>query len=441
MNAEPIPNLPPGPSTPKLWQLARVQHDFVGYLNECSARFGPVFTLRVHPYDHLIIATKPEDLKTIYQRLPERFMPTMAPALVLGPILGSTSMFMATGSMHRRQRKLIRPALRGGLVSRWSERMKALADEELNRLPTGEPVGMRQPMRDITLSVICRLVFGVDSPERFNALRADISGGIDPRLALLLWFPSLWHRDGRLNPLRNLRRRRQMLLRMMREQIQIHRADPTLEDRDDALALMIRARDNEGNALGDEELCDQLLTLLAAGNESTAVALAWALERLSRAPAALERLTAELEEGREEYLDAVIKETLRTRAPVLDAIRTTTEEIELGGYRIPLGTMVISGFTVTHHSQEVWGDPFVFRPERFIEGDVHPYAFTPFGGGVRRCLGASLGELEMRIVLKEMLARYRVSPAPGPDEKIKLVGLTLVPAKGARIILEPRTSS
>jgi cytochrome P450 len=430
--------LPPGPSNARLWQLARVQHDFVGYLNECAERYGKVFTLRVYPYKHLVVATDPADLRAIYQQLPERFVPELAPAQVLGPILGSTSMFMTTGSTHRRQRRLIRPSLRGGLVERWSDRMRALADEELAKLPIGQPVGMRQAMRDITLNVILRLVFGIDRAERLAVLRNDISGGVDPRLALLLWFPSLWKRDGNLNPLRNLRRRRLWLLKILGEQIESHRADPNLGDRDDALALMIQARDEHGQPLSDQELCDQLLTLLAAGNESTAVALAWSLERLSRAPAALKRLVGELDEGQEGYLNAVIKETLRTRAPVLDAIRTATDEIQLGGYLIPKGTLVVAGFTATHHSKEIWGDPLVFRPERFLEDSIPPYSLTPFGGGVRRCLGASLGELEMRVVLKDILSRFELLPAPGREEKIKLVGLTLVPARGARVILQPR---
>src|SRR5262249_534987 len=162
---------------------------------------------------------------------------------VLGSILGSTSMFMATGATHRRQRKLVKPALRGNLVARWAERMRSLAAEELKELPVERPIGMRQPMRDITLNVICRLVFGVEDPARCQALGEDISMGIDYRLALLLWFPSLWQRDGRLNPLRALRYRRMRLLRLMGEQIALHRADPNLNERDDALALMIRARD------------------------------------------------------------------------------------------------------------------------------------------------------------------------------------------------------
>lgn len=430
--------LPPGPGSPKLWQLARTQQDYVGYMTECAARYGPVFSLRVHPNDLMVVLTRPDDLEWLYRYLPERFVPPLAPGLVLGSILGSTSMFMTTGAMHKRQRRLVKPALRGNLVARWAEKMRSLASEELEELPVGRPVGMRQPMRDITLNVICRLVFGVEDPDRFRVLRDDISAGVSYRLALLLWFPSLWQRDGRLNPLRGLRHRRMRLLRMMGEQIAIHRADPNLDDRDDALALMIRARDENGDSLSHQELCDQLLTLLAAGNESTAVALAWSLERLSRNPEALDRLTNELDEGGERYLNAVIKETLRTRPPVLDAVRTATEDVTFRGYLIPRGTLVSAAFTVTHNLSDVWSDPESFRPERFLEDQPVPYSYTPFGGGVHRCIGASFGELEMRVVLQEMLRRFRVQRAPGPAEKLRLHGLTLVPSGGAQVVLQRR---
>lgn len=434
------PSLPPGPRSPKLWQLARTLQDYVGFMSSCAERYGPIFSIRAHPNGYMVVVTRPEDLETVYQNLPERFVPSLAPGLVLGSILGSTSMFMTAGDTHRRQRKLVRPALRGNLVSRWAERMRDLASEEVEALPTGRPIGMRQPMRDITLNVICRLVFGVDDPKRFQALRDDISGGVSYQLALLLWFPSLWRRNGRLNPLQGLRQRRMFLLRLMTEQIAIHRADPLLDDREDALALMIRARDENGEPLSHQELCDQLVTLLAAGNESTAVALAWALERLSRNPQALDRLTSELDEGTDGYLKAVIKETLRTRPPVLDAVRTATRDTPIGGYLIPRGTLVSAAFTVTHNLPEVWSDPDSFRPERFLDRSPLAYSYTPFGGGVHRCLGASFGELEMRVVLEETLRRFRVVSAPGPEEKIRLHGLTLVPSRGAQVVLQPRRS-
>ena len=203
---------------------------------------------------------------------------------------------------------------------------------------------------------------------------------------------------------------------------------------------MIQARDKNGEALSHQELCDQLITLLAAGHESTAVGLAWSLERLSRNPGVMHRLTSELDEGDDRYLDAVIKETLRTRPPVLDAVRTATEEITLGGYVIPKGTLISTGFSVTHNLQDVWSDPGRFRPERFLDERPVPYSHTPFGGGVHRCIGAPLGELEMRIVLEEILRRFRIQPAPGPEEKIRLHGLTLVPSREAQVLLQPRNS-
>ncbi|HEX6152310.1 MAG TPA: cytochrome P450 [Solirubrobacterales bacterium] len=440
MSAKSHPSFPPGPTAPKLWQLARTQQDYVGFMNECAERYGPIFTVRIHPIDRMVVVTRPDDLGRLFRSLPERFVRPFAPGDVLGSILGSTSIFMTTGQMHRRQRRLLKPSLRGDLIVRWAERMLALASEELKALPTGRPVGMRQPMRDVTLDVICRLIFGVDDPKRVQFLRDDISTGVSYPLALLLWFPSLWKRNGRLNPLYNLRHRRLLLLRMLTTQIEIHRADPDLEDRDDALSLMIRARDENGQPLSHQELCDQLLTLLAAGNESTAVALAWAIERLSRNPESLDRLMSELVEGKDRYLDAVINETLRTRPPVLDAVRTATEDIEFGEYLIPKGTLISAAFTVTHTLRDVWSDPHTFRPERFLEGQSVPYSHVPFGGGVHRCLGASFGELEMRIVIKELLRRFRIEAAPGPEEKIRLHGLTLVPARGAQVILQPRKS-
>lgn len=430
--------LPPGPRSPRLWQLGRTQLSFVSYMEECAERYGPVFTLRVYPYERIVVATTPDDLEEIFTRAPERFIREVTPALILEPILGSTSMFLSTGEMHRRQRSLVKPAFRGDVVAGWSKRITDLASEELASLPVRKVIGMRQPMHDLTLDVICQLVLGIDSAERAKRLRDDLAIGVDPRLAILLWAPTFWYRRGRLNPVKGLRERRIRLDRMLAEQIALHRSDPRIEERDDVLAAMVRARDDEGEALSERELRDQLLTLLGAGHESTAVALTWAVERLSRNTSVQDRLRTELDEGREEYLDAFVKETLRTRPPVLDVIRTVTDELVLGGYKIPPGTLVTGALTVTHRSSELWGDPHVFRPDRFLERQPARLAYIPFGGGNRRCPGASLGQLEMRLVLKEFLRRFHVDPAPGPEERIKLVLATLVPSDDGKVVLRPR---
>jgi cytochrome P450 len=407
----------------------------------CASKYGSLFTLRLYPYDHMLVATDPRDIQTIFTRCPERFVERVATGLVLKPVLGATSIFLTTGAMHRRQRRLLKLPLRGHLAAHWDEEMRTLATEVLSSLPSGQPIGMRQPMRDITLRLIMRQVLGVDSPKQMAALLDEARHGVDPRLALLFWIPTLWYRNGRLNPARPLRQHTERIHRLFHEQIIVNRADPHLDERDDVLSLMMRSRDENGETLSDAELHHQLMTILGAGHESTAVALAWAVERISRNPSVKERLVAELEEGRETYLDAVVKETLRMRPPVLDAIRTATEEIELGGYRIPPGTLVSVGFTVSHRSPELWDDPLAFRPERFLEGRPTPYAYTPFGGGNRRCPGASLGEHEMRVVLTELLRQYDVTAAPGPEETMKLLALTLVPSRDAQVVLARRASA
>jgi cytochrome P450 len=432
---------PPGPRSPRLWQMVRTQQDFVSYMDRCAARYGPIFTLRVYPYHRIVVTTTPGDFEKLFQHAPERFIPGLTPGLVLEPILGANSMFLTAGDRHRRQRHLVKPAFRGDVVAGWSQRIADYASEELEDLPVGKVIEMRRPMRDVTLNVICRLVLGIESADRAARLQDDLAAHIDPRLALLLWAPTLWYRNGRLNPLRGLRKRRMSIDQMLGEQIELHRADSRLDDRDDVLAAMLRATDGQGQPLDERELRDQLLTLLGAGHESSTLALTWAVERLSRNPATQDRLIAELDEGKEEYLLAFIKESLRTRPPVLDVIRTLTRDLVLSGYRIPAGTLVTGALTVAHRSSKIWGDPHVFRPERFLDERPPHLAYLPFGGGVRRCPGASLGQLEMRLVLKALLRRFRVSPAPGPEEKIRLTtAAVLAPSNDGQVILQPRAA-
>jgi cytochrome P450 len=197
------------------------------------------------------------------------------------------------------------------------------------------------------------------------------------------------------------------------------------------------ARHDDGTALSDRELRDELMGLLIAGHETTATGLAWAAERLARTPAAQERLAAELDGAdKPAYLDAVIQETLRLRPPVIDAVRTTVMDTELGGHRIGQGTIVSAMFSVTHRRADLWPDPLAFKPERFLDGRPAPYSFTPFGGGIRRCVGAALATFEMRVVLIALLTRFRLQAASDRDEPIRLAGITLIPARGATVTLE-----
>jgi len=429
--------LPPGPTSPGMWQLVRCQLDFAGYLDGCVARHGPVFTLRIPPFDAFVAATEPRDVERVLTGTTTRFVEGAATA-ILEPMVGRSSMILTAGATHMRQRKELLPSFHGSLGERWERPIAEIAERHLSRLPLGEPVAMREPMRWITLDVICRFLFGADDPARFAALRDEIARGIDPRLALLLWFPTLWRRHGRWNPARPHQRRRRYIHSLVEEQIARRRADPSHADRDDILSRLVTARDERGDPIGDAELRDQLLALLMAGHETTANALTWAFERLSRTPHARRRLATELADGRTDYLDAVVSETLRTRPPVIDAARTATSELELGGYRIAPGTVVSAMLTAMHRRGDLWEDPLAFRPERFLDGRPAPYSYMPFGGGIRHCIGASLSLVEMRTVLRTALSSLELAPAPGREERMRLTGITLTPSRGGRVVLRRR---
>jgi cytochrome P450 len=420
--------------------MLRCQLDFAGYLDACVARHGPLFTLRIPPFDAFVAATEPQDVERVLTGTTTRFADGSASA-ILEPLVGRSSLILSTGATHLRQRRELLPAFHGGLGARWEQPIAEIAERHLARLPLEQPVALREPMREIALDVICRILFGAEDPSEHAALRDEVARGLDPRIVVLLWFPALWRRHGRLNPARPHQRRRRYIHGLVHEQIARRRADPSHAARDDVLSRLVRARDAHGDPLGDGEVRDQLLALLMAGHETTANALTWAFERLSRTPHARERLAAELAAGETRYLDAVVSETLRTRPSVIDAVRTATSELELGGHPIPPGTVVSAMLTAMHRRRDLWEDPLAFRPERFLDGRPAPYSYAPFGGGIRHCIGASLSLVEMRTVLRTAVERFEIAPAPNREERMRLTGITLTPSRGGRVVLRRRRSA
>ena len=435
--------LPPGPASPGPWQLVRCQADFAGYLDACVARHGGLFTLRMPPFEAFVAATEPEDVERVLIGTTTRFGPGAASA-ILEPLVGRSSLILSAGPLHMRQRRALLPAFHGNLGERWEEPIAAIAERELARLPLGEPVALREPMRRIALDVICRVLFGAGDPARYAALRDEVARGLDPRIVVLLWLPTLWRRHGRLNPARPHQRRRAYIHGLVHALIAARRrelaAGAVAED-DDVLARLVTARDESGAPLSDGEVRDQLLALLMAGHETTANALTWAFERLSRTPRAERRLAEEVADsgGGSAYLDAVVAETLRTRPSVIDAVRTATSELELsGGYTLPPGTVVSAMLTAMHRRADLWDDPLAFRPERFLDGRPPRYAYAPFGGGIRHCIGASLSLVELRTVLRTAVRMLEILPAPGREERMRLTGITLTPSRGGRVVLRRR---
>jgi len=432
--------LPPGPSSPGAWQLLRCQADFAGYLDRCVHRYGPLFTLRMPPFEAFVAATDPDDVETILLDTTTRFADGAASA-ILEPLVGRASLILSTGETHMRQRRTLLPAFHGGLADRWEQAIAAIAARYLARLPLETPIALREPMRAIALDVICRVLFGDDDPAEYAELRDEVARGLDPRIVVLLWFPTLWRRNGRLNPARPHQRRRAYVHRLVHEQIARRRADPSHAKRDDVLSRLVAARDEQGDPLRDGEVRDLMLGLLMAGHETTANALAWAFERLSRTPHARRRATDEVDEGGTEYLDAVVAETLRTRPSVIDAVRTTTSELQLGRHRMPPGTVVSAMLTAMHRREDLWRDPLAFRPERFLDGRPPRYSYAPFGAGVRHCIGASLSLVEMRTVLATALRRFEPLPAPNAEERMRLTGITLTPSRGGRVVMTRRRNA
>jgi cytochrome P450 len=427
---------PPGPGETSAVQLWRFNRDFLGFMEDCVARYGDTFTIRPFPYDRFVVATAPADVEAVLTDR-ERFAGGDAAGLI-EPVVGRYSVILASGQTHMRQRKRLLAPFHGEHVAKWAQRIEALAADELDALPVGRPVQLRPVMQRITFSVICHIVFGLTDPARIERFQRAVARMMDPRLSALLFFPSLLRRRGPLNPARPFLTRRDAVDALIGRLIAERRADPGHKDRDDVLSLLMAARHEDGTALSDRELRDELMGLLIAGHETTATGLAWAAERLARNPAAQQRLAAELDSAdKPVYLDAVIQETLRLRPPVIDAVRTTVTETELGGHRIARDTIVSAMFTVTHRRADVWPEPLAFKPERFLDGRPAPYSYTPFGGGIRRCVGATLANFEMRIVLTALLRRFRLEAASSRDEAIRLAGITLIPARGATVILEP----
>lgn len=432
--------LPPGPASPGTWQLIRCQADFAGYLDACVRRHGPLFTLRMPPFEAFVAATEPQDVETILLDTTTRFEEGAASA-ILEPLVGPSSLILSSGPQHMRQRKTLLPTFHGSLAARWEQPIAEIAERHLSRRPLETPIALREPMREIALDAICRILFGGEDPASYQALRDDVARGLDPRIVVLLWFPTLWRRHGPLNPARPHQRRRAYIHGLVHALIARRRAEqarPDAPERDDVLSVLVAARDEDGEPLSDGEIRDLLLGLLMAGHETTANSLTWAFERLSRTPHARTRLAEEVLDGGSEYVDAVVSETLRTRPSVIDAVRTATTEIKLSGYPIQPGTVVSAMLTAMHRRPDLWPDPLAFRPERFLNGRPRPYSYMPFGGGIRHCIGASLSLVEMRTVIRTAIRMLDIAPAPNREERMRLTGITLTPSRGGRVVLRRR---
>jgi cytochrome P450 family 135 len=444
------PRLPPGPRVPAVVQTAAWAVAPTWVMDQCSKRLGEAFTLTFAPSGmQLVLISDPEAVKTVFTAPPET-VPSGVGSSPIASIMGPSSVIVLTGPGHMRQRKLLLPPFHGERMREYEEVIVSATRRDMAGWPMGTAMRLQERTRRITLEVILRAVFGVEA-ERMEALREAIGGLMEPLNPLAMVMLSLRSPSDE-RPKGAIGRALDQLDSVIYEELERRRSQADLAERSDILSLLMQARDEDGQAMTDGELRDELVTLLLAGHETTSTSVSWAIERLIRHPEKLRRLVAEVdamnEGGGEEYMAAVVSETLRVRPVVPVVVRVLQEDMQVGSHLLAKGTRVVPSIYLTNRSPRVYDSPEEFRPERFLENGPETFSWIPFGGGIRRCIGASFATLEMKLILRTMLSELEPSmPAKGrwpiPDrwrrgEGTRRRAVTLVPAAGTRVVWERR---
>ncbi len=434
-------SLPPSFPLPRALQTLRFSIRQIEFVFRARRELGDVFLFR-SAVDDPVVTSHPDHVRSLFTAKPEE-APSLTGESPLRPILGPNSVLTAVGPRHMRQRKLLLPPFHGEAVRRYTEMIADAAEREIDRWPLGTPFELAPRMQAITLDVIMAGIFGVEgqpapgTPE--HGLRKVIRQmvGLSTRPEAQLFELLNLASDEPIGPLRAFLK---LLDRQVYALIEARRADG--RPRTDILSLLLDAETEEGERLTDKELRDELLTLVLAGHETTANSLAWAFERLLRHPAAYDRLREVAradDDDPDGYVEAVIHETMRSR-PVIPIIgRRVAVPWQLGDYRVPAGTPVLISILLVHHREDVYPDPFAFRPERFLGVKPGTYTWIPFGGGIRRCLGAALAMAEQRVVLRAIARRAQLEPADPAPERARHRNVTMIPAAGARVVMTSRS--
>lgn len=423
--------LPPGPREPGVVSTARFARRPLDQLLRWQELYGNVFRIRFVGFPDGIYVAEPDAVRELFSG-DQSGLRAGEPNGILAPIVGDRSVLVLDGREHLRQRKLLLPPFQGSRVDAARAVMRAAAEREVARWQPGSTVVLRHRMRALTFDVISHAVFGVTDPVRVERLRQALLSLIEtsPVYAMSPWL----RRDlGRLSPGHVFVRRRRVADALLLREIAERRLQPDLDERTDVLSLLLRARDEDGRPLSDGELRDELVTMLSAGHETTATALAFALELLMRAPDAMARTLDSLDDPA--WLDCVGKETLRLR-PVIDAAqRKLVEPRRVAGWDLPAGVVVYPAIALIHHREDLYPDARAFRPERFLEG-AESYSWLPFGGGIRRCIGAAFAQAEIAEALRVILSQVELEPVHDEPDPVVLRGITVVPKHGvpARVV-------
>jgi len=432
---------PPVIQLPQPVQLLRFNQRQIEFVFGARRRHGDVFAMETPEPLPLVITSLPEDVRSLFTAKPEE-APSLAAESPLRPIVGPDSVLTSLGERHMRQRKLLLPPFHGEAIQHYTAAIAEAAEREIESWPLGEPFALAPRMQAITLDVIMAGIFGIDGrPEPRSAegrLRATIKALVELSTKPVAQVAELMN-VRREEPVGLTRLGRALMDRRM-DAVIARRRQVDLEGRRDILSLLLQARGEEGEPLTDGEIRDELLTLVLAGHETTANSLAWAWERLVRNPDAHERLVAAVRsgEGAEEAVEATITETMRSRPVVPIVGRRVKRPWRLGEYAVPADTPVLISILLLHHREDLYPEPYEFRPERWLDRKPGTYEWLPFGGGIRRCLGAALAMAEQRVVLEAMARRLDLEAAESEPERALHRNVTMIPRHGARVVVRSR---
>jgi cytochrome P450 len=419
--------LPPGPTLPKALQTYFFLMRRTSALPRWQQRYGDVFSVHIVPDGRGVVLTRPEDIRAVFAGPADVFHAGEGNA-ILGPIMGEHSVLLLDEDAHKAARKKVMAAFHGETMRGWGAVIEELASESVRGWPVGVPFAVHPHLNDISLEVILRIVFGVTDEARSAELRPLLRRLVN--VGPVIFTGWMYPRLQRIGPWRRFREVQARVDELLYAEIAERRTVSDLAERTDALSKLIVADPEQSDA----ELRDHAVTLLLAGHETTASTLAWILHDLARRPALLGRLQRAVETGDDAYLEATVKEGMRLRPVIAEVARRLNKPTRVAGYELPAGVVVFPSILLVHEREEVFPDATEFRPERFLGANPPPGTWIPFGGGLRRCLGASLATVEAQAVLKAVLRYGDLAPG-GPEERPRTRNITTVPARGARIVV------
>ena len=458
-------SLPPGPRLPGLFQAVLWGLRYPQFTSAAHERFGPTFTLKPGSMPPAVLTTDRDATRRLFTGDP---LAKHHGNEAVRPLIGERAVILLPPAEHLQRRKLLLPPFHGERVRGYAVLMQRLMDAEVDSWQPGDTVAVLPRALNVTIEVILQAVLGVAEPDmrrRFRqliddllfyplgALHRRLSGRLSPPFtppppvreaaafaaslftpAVATYFPETkWRTRWNLATWRWWKHR-DRLIELLDQQIAATRADPRLAERDDILAMLVQARDEDGSALSSEDLQDDLITLIGAGHETTAAAIAWAITLLAHEPGVRQRATVAAQEGDDQYLGALVKEVLRLRSPIpVAAGRVLDEPFPIGSHTVPPGTLILIDAWGVHHDPDVYPDPERFQPERFLSQPPEPYTWLPFGGGAHRCIGAALAELEIKVAVSTVLRRVAIGPVDAEPAPPARRGITIVPHAGGRV--------